>query len=67
MLCFDEVFRKIHPRIKMEDIVRYRIAHHLLLLDMKENIFVEWYNLLKSHEIINYSIVNSLSFTIPAI
>lgn len=62
MLCFDEVFRKIHPRIKMEDIVRYRIAHHLLLLDMKENIFVEWYNLLKSHEIINYSIVNSLPY-----
>ncbi len=60
MLCFQTAYNKVHPDILMSDIVRYRLAHHLLLLQLKKDEVIPWINLLNQHEIVKYSFVNSL-------
>lgn len=60
MLCFQTAYNKVHPEILMNDIVRYRLAHHLLLLQLKKDEVIPWIKLLNQHEIVKYSIVDSL-------
>lgn len=60
MNCFEIAFKRIHPGIPMIDIARYRLAHHLLLLKLDQDKVTPWIELLNSHEIVEYSFVNSL-------
>jgi hypothetical protein len=60
MNCFKRALNKIHPGIPMRDIARYRLAHHLLLLKLDQDKVIPWIELLNSHEIVEYSFVNSL-------
>ncbi|MCM1439554.1 MAG: hypothetical protein NC131_10200 [Roseburia sp.] len=60
MLCFRAAYNKVHPEILMNDIVRYRLAHHLLLLQLNQDKVKPWIDLLNRHEIVEYSFVNRL-------
>lgn len=63
LFCFKTAYNKVHPGILMRDIVRYRLAHHLLLLQLNQDQVMQWINLLKQHEIVEYSFVNSLPYS----
>lgn len=62
MECFQTALNKVHPGILLDDIARYRIAHHLLLLQLDQDKVIPWITLLNYHEIVDYSFVNSLPY-----
>lgn len=61
MNCFKEGFDYIHQNIPMESIARYRIIHHIILLQFTAEDVSKWLILLNKHEIINYSIIKDKS------
>ena len=62
MNCFETAFKRIHPGIPMIDIARYRLANHLLLLNLDYDKVLSWIELLNKHEIVDYSFVDSLPY-----
>lgn len=62
MDCFQTAFERIHPGIPIIDIARYRLAHHLLLLQLEQDKVIPWIKLLDCHRIVKYSFIDSLPY-----
>ncbi len=56
MECFENAISKIHGKIPIKDVARYRIAHHLLLIEVTRDNINKWIKLLSFQQIIKYDI-----------
>ena len=61
MDCFRYGFRKIHKEIPIEAIAKYRIANHILLLKLDEQLVDKWFSLMLKHEKVDYSVIENKS------
>ena len=61
MLCFKDAFELIHSGIPIESVARYRLINHMILLkSSKADIDIkEWMELIKRHEIEDFSVVKT--------
>ena len=61
MECFNDALSDLHPGLPIESIARYRLLNHLLLLRPNETEIRSWLDLIKRHQIVDYSVVKGNS------
>lgn len=61
MSCFRDAFNDCHPGLPIESVARYRILNHMMLLDTSDVDVDEWLELIKKHQILDYSVVKTES------
>ncbi len=61
MNLFRKALDDIHPEIHIKSIARYRLIHHITLLELDKESIGEWLCLLNKHEIVDYSVVKGNS------
>lgn len=57
MDCFNLAFNELHPGLPMKSVARYRLLNHLMFLNLDENKFDKWIELIEKHQVVKYSIV----------
>lgn len=61
MSCFRDAFNDCHPGLPIESVARYRIVNHMMLLDTSDVDVDEWLELIKKHQILDFSVVKTES------
>ena len=61
MSCFRDAFNICHPDLPIESVARYRMLHHIMLLDTSNADVNEWLKLIKKHQIVDFSVVENKS------
>lgn len=55
MKMFKNSFKRIHKDIPLDSIVRYRLAYHILFLQLKPETYHQWTEIIFKHDIIDFS------------
>lgn len=55
MKMFNQSFQKIHDRIPLNSIVRYRLAYHILLIKLPPDNYQNWIDLINKHNLVDFS------------
>lgn len=61
MSCFKNALNECHPGLHIKSVARYRILHHLMLIDTSDSYVDEWLTLIKKHQIEDFSVVRNKS------
>lgn len=59
MECFRVAFQKKHLETPLASVAKYRIANHILLLKLDEQLIDRWFTLMLKHEIVDYSVIEN--------
>lgn len=60
MKLFYKSFKRIHKNISLDNIVRYRLAYHILFIKLTPETYRQWFELITKHELIDFSKNNKM-------
>lgn len=55
MKLFYKSFKRIHKNISLDNIVRYRLAYHILFIKLTPETYTKWVELINKHEHVDFS------------